>query len=67
MPLITKSKNNIWRIWTGPWRIGKDKKRIGFAIGLNIRTDKLPKNTDESQLKEDLVDQIKNLIIKKFE
>ncbi len=42
MPLIKKSRNSIWRVWSGPWRVGaKNKKKVGINVAINIRADKL--------------------------
>jgi hypothetical protein len=43
MPLIKKSRNSIWRVWSGPWRVGgkNNKKRVGVNVAINIRSDKL--------------------------
>jgi hypothetical protein len=43
MPLIKKSRNSIWRVWSGPWRVGgkNNKKRVGVNVAINIRADKL--------------------------
>jgi hypothetical protein len=44
MPLIKKSRNSIWRVWSGRWRVGgkSNKKRVGVNVAINIRSDKLP-------------------------
>ena len=61
MPLIKKSKNSIWRVWSGPWRVGgKDhKKKVGVNVAINIRSDKL---TDFSEAK--FVDEVSELLTK---
>jgi hypothetical protein len=43
MPLIKKSRNAIWRVWSGDWRVGgkTNKKRVGVNVAINIRSDKL--------------------------
>jgi hypothetical protein len=43
MPLIKISRNSIWRVWSGPWRVGgkNNKKRVGVNVAINIRSDKL--------------------------
>ena len=43
MPLIKNSRNSIWRVWSGPWRVGaKDKKKkVGVNVAINIRADRL--------------------------
>lgn len=62
MPLIAKSKNSVWRIWTGPWKVGKDKRRVGFVVATNIRTDKLPQSIDGQELEEYLINQVKRIV-----
>lgn len=49
MPLLTKSRNSIWRVWSGPWRVGsKDKKKkVGVNVAINIRADRLDKFSEE--------------------
>lgn len=49
MPLIKKSRNSIWRVWSGPWRVGaKDhKKTVGVNVAINIRSDRMPPNFSE--------------------
>lgn len=49
MPLIKKSSNAIWRVWSGPWRIGpKDKKKkVGINVAINIRADRLDNFSEE--------------------
>lgn len=49
MPLIKKSKNSIWRVWSGPWRVGgkTNKKRVGVNVAINIRSDKLSNFSEE--------------------
>lgn len=43
MPLIKKSRNSIWRVWSGQWRVGgrNNNKRVGVNVAINIRSDKL--------------------------
>ena len=43
MPLIMKSHNSIWRVWSGQWRVGgrNTKKKVGVNVAINIRSDKL--------------------------
>lgn len=43
MPLIKKSRNSIWRVWSGAWRVGgkNNKKRVGVNVAINIRSDKV--------------------------
>jgi len=50
MPLIKKSRNSIWRVWSGTWRVGgKDnKKKVGVNVAINIRSDKLPKFSEDA-------------------
>ena len=50
MPLIKKSRNSIWRVWSGPWRVGaKDKKKkVGVNVAINIRADRLDKFSEEA-------------------
>jgi hypothetical protein len=44
MPLIKKSQNAVWRVWSGPYSVGgkKTKKRVGVTVSVTIRSDKLP-------------------------
>lgn len=44
MPLIKKSRNAVWRVWSGPYTVGgkKTKKRVGVTVAVTIRSDKLP-------------------------
>jgi|GEM_PF-4016607 hypothetical protein len=64
MPLVRKSKNSIWRIWTGPWKVGgrNNKKEVGFVVAVNIRTDKLPENFNHKQLRESLIEQMEKIV-----
>lgn len=50
MPLLKKSSNSIWRVWSGPWRVGaKDKKKkIGVNVAINIRADRLSGFSEET-------------------
>lgn len=50
MPLISKSRNSIWRVWSGPWRVGgkNNKKRVGVNVAINIRSDKLPHFSEDA-------------------
>ena len=42
MPLIKKSRNSIWRVWSGAWKVGgMNKRRVGVNVAINIRSDKL--------------------------
>ncbi len=42
MPLIQKSRNSIWRVWSGPYCVGgKHKKKVGVTVAIVIRADKL--------------------------
>lgn len=56
MPLITKSRGSIWRVWSGTWRVGgKDhKKTVGVNVAINIRTDKLPSDFSEERFINDV-------------
>ena len=49
MPLLQKSRNSIWRVWSGPWRVGaKDKKKkVGVNVAINIRADRLDQFSEE--------------------
>ncbi len=61
MPLIRKSKNSIWRVWSGTWRVGgkNNKKKVGVNVAVNIRSDKLP-NFSEA----DFVSEVAELLVK---
>lgn len=60
MPLIKKSRNSIWRVWSGPWRVGaKDKKKVGVNVAINIRADRLENFSEEKFVKE-----VSDLLIK---
>ena len=60
MPLLKKSQNSIWRVWSGPWQVGgKRKKRVGVHVGINIRSDKL---TDFSEAT--FVTEVAELLVK---
>jgi len=54
MPIIKKSQNSIWRVWSGTWRVGrKDKKKtVGVNVSVNIRSDKLPSFDQDNFVKE---------------
>jgi len=49
MPLIKKSRNSIWRVWSGDWRVGSktNKKRVGVNVAINIRSDRMPASFSE--------------------
>ena len=55
MPLLQKSRNSIWRVWSGDWKVGgkERKKRVGVNVSVNIRSDKLP-NFDERKFVDDV-------------
>ncbi len=50
VPLIKKSRNAIWRVWSGPWRVGRSdrKKKVGVNVAINIRSDKLAGFSEDS-------------------
>lgn len=52
--MIKKSRNSIWRVWSGPWRVGaKDrKKKVGVNVAINIRSDKLPGFSEDEFVKD---------------
>lgn len=54
MPLITKSRNSIWRVWSGPWRVGakSNNKKVGVNVAINIRADKLPNFSEDGFVKD---------------
>jgi hypothetical protein len=54
MPLISKSRNSIWRVWSGPWRVGSEnhKKKVGVNVAINIRSDKLQGFSEGSFVKD---------------
>ncbi len=54
MPLISKSRNSIWRVWSGPWRVGgkNNKKRVGVNVAINIRSDKLLRFSEDAFVEE---------------
>jgi len=42
MPLIKKSSNSIWRVWSGPWKVGQkdNKKKVGVkSPSTSVRTE----------------------------
>jgi len=62
MPLLKKSRNSIWRVWSGPWRVGgkNNKKKVGINVAINIRADKLPNSFSE----EAFVTEVSELLVK---
>lgn len=62
MPLIKKSKNSIWRVWSGTWRVGgkNNKKKVGVNVAINIRSDKLPATFSESSF----IKEVSELLVK---
>ncbi len=54
MPLISKSRNSIWRVWSGTWKVGgkNNKKKVGVNVAINIRSDKLPQFSEEAFVKD---------------
>ena len=54
MPLIKKSRNAVWRVWSGPYSVGgkNAKKRVGVTVSVTIRSDKMPPNFSESEFVE---------------
>jgi len=61
MPLLRKSRNSIWRVWSGPWRVGgKDRKeKVGVNVAINIRSDKLP-NFSEDEFVTEVAEMLAN-------
>jgi hypothetical protein len=60
MPLLKKSQNAVWRVWSGPYSVGgKNKKRVGVSVSVIIRADKLP-GFSESKF----VEQVSELLTK---
>ena len=43
MPLIKKSSNSKWRVWSGPWKVGQkdNKKKVGVNVAINISADRM--------------------------
>lgn len=64
MPLVLKSADGTWRIWTGPWRVGGKtvKKKLGFVVAVNIREDKLPVGKEPAQIRQDIIDLLKGYV-----
>ena len=58
MPLIKKSRNSIWRVWSGPWRVGtkNSKKKVGVNVAINIRADRLPTSFSEDAFVKEVSD-----------
>ena len=54
MPLLQKSRNSIWRVWSGPWRVGakNSKKKVGVNVAINIRADKLSSFSEATFVRE---------------
>lgn len=54
MPQIHKSRNAIWRVWSGPLTMGGKgkKKRVGVTVAISIRSDKLPDFLEDQFVKE---------------
>jgi hypothetical protein len=54
MPMIKKSRNSIWRVWSGPWKVGaKDrKKKVGVNVAINIRADRMTNFSEDAFVKE---------------
>lgn len=54
MPLIQKSQGSIWRVWSGPWRVGgkSNKKKVGVNVAINIRADRLTEFSEETFVRE---------------
>jgi hypothetical protein len=54
MPLIKKSSNSIWRVWSGPWKVGQkdNKKKVGVNVAINIRADKMKDFSEETFVRE---------------
>jgi hypothetical protein len=62
VPLIKKSRNSLWRVWSGTWKVGSTgkKKTVGVNIAINIRTDKMPPNFSE----DNFVKEVAELLVK---
>ncbi len=58
MPLIKKSSNAIWRVWSGPYSVGgkNTKKRVGVSVAISIRADKLPPTFSEREFTEQVAE-----------
>lgn len=54
MPLIKKSSNSIWRVWSGPWKVGQkeNKKKVGVNVAINIRADRMKDFSEETFVRE---------------
>lgn len=54
MPLLKKSRNSIWRVWSGPWKVGGKarKKKVGVNVAINIRSDKLANFSEDDFVRE---------------
>jgi hypothetical protein len=61
MPLLKKSRNSIWRVWSGPWRVGgrNNKKKVGVNVSINIRSDKLSNFSEQK-----FIDEVAGLLVK---
>jgi hypothetical protein len=61
MAFINKSQNAVWRVWSGPYTVGgkKTKKRVGVTVAVTIRSDKLPKFSEDK-----FVEQVAELLTK---
>jgi hypothetical protein len=56
VPLIKKSRNSIWRVWSGPWKVGPKKKKVGVNVAINIRGDRMPASFSEDQFVSDVAE-----------
>ena len=54
MPLIKKSSNSIWRVWSRPWKVGQkdNKKKVGVNVAINIRADRMKDFSEETFVRE---------------
>ena len=66
MPLIQKSRNSIWRVWSGPWRVGgkNNKKRVGVNVAINIRSDKLGADFSENNFVSEIAEMLRKYALR---
>ncbi len=66
MGLIKRSRNSVWRVWSGDWRIGVkgNKKRVGVHVGINIRSDKMPQTFSETAFVNDVSELLTKYAVK---
>lgn len=62
IPLIQKSRDSIWCVWSGDWQVGTKgkKKRVGVNVAINIRMDKPPSTFSEDQFVKDVAQLLVN-------